>query len=105
MTCVSFHLVFVFKRQKEKKSFAIFNQVFIKGRIKKDCRYGARFFFFENLDRFLGSMRRWRNGRMRPIVNPCPCTLEHRSLLSQIAMERHMYAMGLVMKRCHVPLF
>lgn len=105
MTCVFFPLVFVFKRQKEKKSFTIFNQVFTKGRIKKDCRYGTHFFPFENLDQFLGSRRRRWNGRMRPMVNPCPCTLELKSLLSQIAMERHVYAMGLVMKLHHVPPF
>lgn len=56
--------VYVFKRQKEEKSFLIFNQVFIKSRVKQDCRYGDHFFIFENLDNFLGSMRKmmiWKN--------------------------------------------
>lgn len=62
--------VYVFKRQKEEKGLLIFNQVFIKSRVRQNWRYGAHFFFFENLDQFLGSMRRWQNGRIRLIVSP-----------------------------------
>lgn len=57
--------VYVFKRRKEKKGLLIFNQNFIKSGVKPDCRYGAHFFLFKNLDHFLGSMR-----RINPAVSP-----------------------------------
>lgn len=62
--------VYIFKRQREEKGLLIFNQVFTKIRVKQDCRCGAHFFLFENLDHFVGRMRRWWNGRIRPFVNP-----------------------------------
>lgn len=42
---------------------------------------------------------------MRPIVNPSLCTPKHKSVSSQMPMERQVSAVGLAMKLCHVPPF
>lgn len=56
----------VFKKQKEQKGLPIFNYILSEVRVNQDCRNGAHFFLFENVDHFPESIGRWRHRRSRP---------------------------------------